>query len=228
MKIKKFYLIAVAAFLLVGVIAIHAQEYTAESLKAEADKYFVDSDYVKAAEKYTEALEKGLKSNEDQYMSHLNLGFCLAELENFDESLPHYEKAARLNAPFISTTNIEGDAEGFYEYGRKNVYEGNYTSALENFIEALKQDPYNSMILYEIAWSYKRNGNINEAEKYFKKAIKENPLFATSYGGLGTLYYDIGSYDRSTFYYSIRLMPEICVNILPEEKAIMKNRIEKK
>ncbi len=182
-----------------------AQEYTAESLKARADIYFKDSDYSKAAEKYTEALGKGLASKEDQYMTHLNLGFSLIELGKSKEALPHYEAAKKIGAPFVKATPFREGAKELYDKGIDYYGSGNYKESIVNYEEALKRDPSNGVILTGLGWAHYKIGDLKNAEKCFKQAMKNDPLCTISLGPLGILYYDSKS-PKGIPYYSIALL----------------------
>jgi len=165
------------------IIPAHASELS--KLIEKADAAFHADDYETAAELYTQALE----IDPTDYMAWLNLGFSLAELERYDESLKCYEKAVELGAPFVRALN-PGDASELYDKAIENYENGDYEKALKYYIEALEKSPSNAMILYGIGWTHTRMGNSMKGENYFKKAIKANPLFKSSYYPLGARYYD--------------------------------------
>jgi tetratricopeptide (TPR) repeat protein len=78
------------------------------------------------------------------------------------------------------------------------------------------------MILRGLGWSYYNLGDLRNAEKYFKEAIKNDPLLATLYSALGKKYYDDKSPEKCIHYYSISLLIGLDS---PESRAKFKSRI---
>lgn len=106
------------------IIPAHASELS--KLIEKADAAFHADDYKTAAELYT----KAIKIDSSDYMAWLNLGFSLAELERYDESLKCYEKAVKLGTLFRETSPIKGESQKWYLEGVK--YENTNTKkALE-------------------------------------------------------------------------------------------------
>ncbi|GEM_PF-2735145 len=194
MKLRIKLLIVVVSFFIFTLPA-HASELS--DLIKKADAAFHADDYETAAELYTKALE----IEPTDYMAWLNLGFSLAELERYDESLKCYDKAKKLGAPFTKITHCNDKAVELN--GIANIYKLNYKNpekAIEYFLMSLEADPSDAGISNSIAWTYRDIGQYEKSEEYFKLSLKTNSLFENPYGALGTLYYEnidsFGSPDK--------------------------------
>ncbi len=61
------------------------------------------------------------------------------------------------------------------------------TEALKEFQDELEIDPSNANAAYELAEMYRRAGQLQEAQEYFEKALKDYPDFAEAHLGLGSV-----------------------------------------
>src|SRR5579872_113924 len=78
-------------------------------------------------------------------------------------------------------------------------------------IEVYEQGPLDSAVLWnKIGIAYHQMLQMNEAKKYYEKAIKLNPKYAEAINNLGTVYYARKSYRRAIGQYNkaLKLMPD--------------------
>jgi len=71
--------------------------------------------------------------------------------------------------------------------------------------ESAKADEF-----FSKANSYAQSNDLENAEKFFLKAIKEDPSFVEAYDNVGRIYRSMGNYDKAVEYYkkSIELYPD--------------------
>jgi len=209
--------IAVLSLLLIT-ISIPAFASDLTDLIAQGDKYFQADDYVKAVEYY----EKAIEIDPSNYMVWLNMGFSLAELEQYDESLKCYEKAKKLGVLFKGITPPKESYRPDYDKAMDLYESKNYKEAIK-LLETLRlNDPSNSTLLFNMGGSYLAIGDSKDAEECFKEIAKKDPLYKATYGILGTLNYIAHSPETAIHYYSIRLM--IGVDS-PQDKKIFEDRV---
>ncbi|MBN2225268.1 MAG: tetratricopeptide repeat protein [Deltaproteobacteria bacterium] len=220
--VKRSYQVCViAAFLFAFSLLSAPATFTSDlsDLIAQGDKCFQADDYAKAIEYY----EKAVELDPSNYIALLNLGFSLAELERYDESLKCYKKAKEAGAPFKEGFILTGKAKEFYDKGINFIKAKNYQEAIKSFENAIKEDPSNVMAINNIGWIYKNiNGDNKKAEEKFKEAIKKNPLFSVAYNSLGKLYYDNKSPQKCILFYSAELEMGISD---PVRRTKVENRI---
>ncbi len=128
--------------LIFGHAVISAQE-SYNTLVYKGNQEFNNKNYESASGKYVEAL----KTNENDFTAHYNLGNSLYKRKLFDEAKAEYKKAAEVS------NNVHDKAAALYNLGNTEMQGNNSKEAAKLYKEALKQDPYNEAIRknYEIA-----------------------------------------------------------------------------
>ena len=116
-------------------------------------------------------LESASKPNlEDVYRG---IAKSFASIEKYDEAIFYLEEGIKKNH---SAKYLKGDLRGLYEKrARKNVKEGNYDLALQDYKKILSKEKSTfAIIAYreEVAKIYIQKGMINEAIEEYSKALE--------------------------------------------------------
>lgn len=137
---KKYLFTAI--FVIFGCVMIFAQE-SYNSLVYKGNQDFNNKNFESASGKYLEAV----KTKENDFTAHYNLGNSLYKRKLFDEAKAEYKKAAEMS------TNVNDKAAALYNSGNVEMSVNNSKEAAKLYKEALKQNPYNEAIRknYEIA-----------------------------------------------------------------------------
>jgi tetratricopeptide (TPR) repeat protein len=105
------------------------------------------------------------------------------------------------NAP-TGNTNLSAEQRGDILMARKMYREA---------IEAYREGPLDSAALWnKMGIGYHQMMQVDEAKKYYEKAIKLNPKYSEAINNLGTIYYSKKSYRRAINQYrkALKLTPK--------------------
>ena len=81
-----------------------------------------------------------------------------------------------------------------------------YTQAIHAYEDLLRQDPKNASYLNQQGIAYQQLGNLDLAERCYRKAAKTDPKFADAINNLGTLEYANQRYGKAIKYYKKALV----------------------
>ena len=76
-----------------------------------------------------------------------------------------------------------------------------YPEAARSYERLAKQEPHNAALLNKLGIAYEGGHNDGPAERYFKKAIKEDKTYASAYNNVGTVEYDRRKYSHAIDWY---------------------------
>ena len=124
------------------------------------------------------AIEKNLKNIEDPALSHYFLGRLYQDESRPDLALAHYAESVR---------HIATDADRFNDYGTLLAEQGRQTEARIQFAEALRLRPNFLLALGNMAFSYLKDGQLDQAAGYFRKTLVLRPDLAESHYNLGVI-----------------------------------------
>jgi protein O-GlcNAc transferase len=157
---------------------------------------------------------KAIELNPDYEEAHFNLGVALHDLGEADSALQHLHKATHLNPNMVGAHLIAGEiyeAAGKFEravacyqhalniqpdcidacirLGSAYQIIHDHLTAIPYFERALSANfAEKHRIFNNLGISYQNTGNIGEAIRCFKEAIKLNPNYATAFYNLGVNY----------------------------------------
>jgi len=97
---------------------------------------------------------------------------------------------------------VTSKAEELLEIGRKYILKGDLTSALIYLKEALKYNPSDPVINYELANIYYTSGDFRSALNYYKITLQERPDVADIYLFIGQIYLIEGEYEEALSYFN--------------------------
>lgn len=158
-------------------------------------KFELDGDYEKAIKALQEVY------NEHSYEINLRLGWLYYNWGKLDESIKFYKIAMKL---------MPSSIEAKLGYVLPQAAKNNWEEVLNTYLEILKLDPYNSVVLYRTGLIYFNTGDYANARKYFEKLVSAYPF---SYDGVSMLawtYYRLNKKGeaKSYFYRALLLNPE--------------------
>src|SRR5437016_6234946 len=96
-----------------------------------------------------------------------------------------------------SDSKITGDASLLYMQGRQRVMDGKLEEALPLLEKALKADPENSFLNYQLGEIYLRLGNYDRSETLTKKAVEKEPSNVEYRATLGGIYASTKRYPEA-------------------------------
>ena len=175
-------------------------------------------------EEYEEAIkcfDKAIGINPNLADAWLARGLVLTQLQKDDDAIEQFNKAIELNPESIDAWNQKGKA--LYQLGRYNEaivchdktlkikeYEdayffrgqskcalSDYTGALEDFNKVSDKFPFRDEKATSIGHCYYGLGFYEDAENYYREAIKSNPKLARAYFHLAVLYINEKKYDKA-------------------------------
>ena len=128
--------------------------------------------------------------------AHYNLGTVYFDQGDFDSAIESFRTATRLDSSYFEANRDLGLAI-FQKFERGDG--GEIAECLEKLEVAAQLVPQNPMIHYHLANIYCCDGNLDEAEIEFRKALKFDPKLAAAHFELGRLRYLRGDPNRALF-----------------------------
>ena len=91
-----------------------------------------------------------------------------------------------------------------------------YEDAIVEYQKSIAIDRYNASTANRLGLVYHQAQKINEAERYYREALKQNPLYFEALNNIGTLEYARKQYSRAMDQYSkaLKLRPESATVLL--------------
>lgn len=205
-------------FISIGMSALGQKD--AQTLVNEGIKLHDGKEYLKAIQKYEEAL----KLDKDSWLAHYEMAFSYFELKNYEKAIEHSEisiKHDKNNAYFSYV--ILGSAYDLINNPKK---------AIKTYQKGIKKFPEVSLLHYNLALTYYQQKDLASAEPHAIEAIKLNPGHPSSHLILAYLNYDKGKRIESVLplYHFLMLEPnspraEQALNVLHGllEKGVSKD-----
>ena len=155
--------------------SIHRLSADALVLVAEAQSYFTNREYDKAAADYEEVLNQ----NESSPLALANLASAELEQNKIADADTHIQAALALDPsdPFSLTV-----------LGRVRFGEGNLDSALDALDRAVKLDPQNPRVENFLGVALAQKGLRVQAETAFRKAVAIDPNYGDAHKNLAIIY----------------------------------------
>ncbi len=158
-----------------------------------AKKLYRSEDYEEAEEIYKDIAEKlegqdNPEAVEIRVKALAGIGGCLREQLFFDEAIPYYEAAMKLD-PENSKVLI----------GLADSYRGlkDWDKAMDFWKQALDLQPDDYLIITRIGDAYRKKMDFGNAEKYYLRALALNPRNKFALMGIGGLNYKHKKYDKA-------------------------------
>lgn len=101
------------------------------------------------------------------------------------------------NAGELSYAQQKKFNEAFFEASKQKAL-GNLEEATSSFLQAIKIDPSNHAVMYQLANLYLKQKNTDESQHWAEKSVQKNPVYNHwYYGQLGQIYNRQGLYAKS-------------------------------
>ncbi len=198
---------------------------------------FGQSFYEKAAQETCDCLKELPAIEDDSYLNCLSQTFAKLYIDETDPQLQEKantvegiqymlkeidlqtQKTCVLNA---DSKNLERKRDLFYTYSdnqiARNWYiiakdamkEGKYEVAIEGFLLSLKEDDMNILTLDDLAASYRKIEDFENAIKYYNQSLDIFPEGDFALMNMGVIYSLMEDYNKSNLYYQnlIKYYPE--------------------
>ncbi|MBI2891888.1 MAG: tetratricopeptide repeat protein [Nitrospirae bacterium] len=89
--------------------------------------------------------------------------------------------------------------------GEAALSEGNYTTALEEFLIAVEKNPREPMLHLELGVAYYSKGRLEEARRHLLRAVELKPDLSEAHNNLGLVYTNQGLYESAIREYRLAL-----------------------
>jgi len=157
----------------------------------EGNKYFNESKFEEAIEKYKQAIELGSGQESYLFLYYFNLGLAYKKVNRIQEAIESFLKCVELNPESFSSYKNLGEL-----YAKNNDYE----NAKIYFEKAINLSPDDTVVLYNLAITYINTGKSDKAWDILQKVISLDPKFADAYYHLGTLSISRNEQDKAVSY----------------------------
>ena len=130
-------------------------------------------------------LEKLIQTNPSTSEYHRNLGQAHEEMGNYQLAIDSLIESLRWNPKNKWALLLMGNI-----YVK---YQNDFKTALTYFDEVMELDQDNFLGLSNIGGTFLQAGKPNLAERFFKRALKSNPIFPNALHGLGIVQFEKGN-----------------------------------
>ncbi len=108
--------------------------------------------------------------------AHYNLGHILADRDELEEAIWHYQQALRINPTDISAHNNLGNALSS---------QGQLEEAIGHYRQALRINPTDSLTHNNLGNALRSQGQLEEAIGHYRQALRINPAHSMAHSNLG-------------------------------------------
>jgi tetratricopeptide (TPR) repeat protein len=174
--------------------------------------------------KHEEAIrcfDKAIELNPNLADAWLAKGLVQTQMGKHDDAIEQFDKATELNPEAINAWNqkgkalyqlgryeeaiechdkvlqIKGSEDAYFLRGQSKCALRDYTGALEDFSKVSDTFPFRDEKATSMGHCYYELGFYEDAEKYYREAIKSNPKLARAYFDLAILYINENKHDRA-------------------------------
>lgn len=192
MKVRIIAMMIILAFLFTGC------GNQGKSYYKSAVKEYKKGDYETAASDFIKAIE--LKAdNADYYMDY---GYCLIQLERYEEARKNFQKAILDKENSIVNKNNKKAYRGI---GIAFYMSGDYKNALASFTKAMEFDSLNDYNMDIVSYMGNANlllGNYEDAVQNFTTVLEKEPKNSMVLKSRAKSYNLLGKYEESSMDYS--------------------------
>lgn len=151
--------------------------------------YKILGEYTKALECY----QKTIELNPGYEMAWLGIGDVYKELGEYDKALESYKKVIdidpRLEGSLRKKLNKLPEMKKLFDKGKEYFKQGKDKEALEQYILAVRLNPYRARI--ELGSVYLKLANFKKAVSQYKHVLRFNPKYVLAWYNMGFAYYNL-------------------------------------
>lgn len=162
------------------------------ALIEEATQLFAERKYDKALA----LLQEFLANNPTAYQTHINIGDCYKEKEEYEKAEEEYNLALE-SAETDEELGEEMMAKATAGKGDIYVRKGDLEKAQNFFKESIELLPDNEILPYNVGEIYFANQKLDEAIEYYDIAIKIKPDWSPPYYRQGLVYLNKANYTKA-------------------------------
>ena len=170
--------------ILINVISKYDKSYNAHKMLGEI--YEKEGGMRKAIDEYVKALD--LKSND--YITYFRISTLLKELGKKDEAIQMLEILVKKKPELIEANKMLADLL---------VEEKKYKKAITIYVQAIKHEPNDAQMYYNLGIAYSRMNEFSLAKECFKKTVEVDSNYYNAFyrlGQISLLYRDIESAEK--------------------------------
>ncbi|MDA2930391.1 tetratricopeptide repeat protein [Acidobacteria bacterium AH-259-O06] len=138
-------------------------------------------------------LEHAIRSTDNNYLAHNNLGTALLERGRLDEAIQHFSKALEIKP---SSAGI------FYNLGLALKRKGERKKAAQYFSKALELNPGLAEAHNNLGAILMAQGQLEQAIQHLVKAVEINPTLLEAHNNLGTTLAKSGQINEAIAHFS--------------------------
>jgi len=141
-------------------------------------------------------LQQFMENNPEAYMTHINIGDCYKEMEEYEKAEAEYNlalEAAQTDEKMGKEMAAKATA------GKGDIYlkKGEFEQAQELFEKSIELLPDNEILAYNVGEIYFSNRNLEEAITYYGIAIRIKPDWSLPYYRQGLVYLNKEDYSNA-------------------------------
>ena len=192
---------------------------TIEGFEALGDLYRSKKMWVKAADSYTQAINKKKLINKNDWKVFYSLGISYERAKKWKKAEPNFKKALELQPDQPLVMNYL--AYSWVEQGR------NLDEALSMIERAVMLRPRDGYIADSLGWVHFRLGNFEKAVQKLERAIILEPEDPVINEHLGDAYWEVGRFREAVFQWKRALDFGPDVDLIPKIKVRIKKGLSK-
>jgi tetratricopeptide (TPR) repeat protein len=117
-------------------------------------------------------------------------------------------------APAEGPTN---DAVHLLNAGNEMLDKGDIDGAIATYLRAMKMNPEDEEVYFNLAFAFAKQGKVNEAIRYYNEALRIFPDYAEAHNNLGNLLVSLKRYEEAAAHFST------AIKINPESSSTLNN-----
>lgn len=170
------------------------------NIQLKKAQVFIDKGLASQALHIIGGIEKIESANPEIYLIK---GTACNALGQFEDAEFAFDKAAEYAFEEDKADTLNTIAQEFEHIGK-------YKISLKYLLRAFELDPFNIMILYDIAYCYEKAGEIENSLKFYNYYLDKEPFSENAWYNLGILYTKIDDYEHAieAFEFALAINPD--------------------
>ncbi len=107
-----------------------------------------------------------------------------------------------------------------YQFAKQAIQKEDWKSAIKALDSAARNDPNNADVQNLLGYSYRRNGDLEDAFKHYQKALALNPRHLGAHEYVGRAYLMAGQPEKAKEH--LAALEQYCQSTCPERESLKK------